>query len=42
MTISHWTSTKQLTFYPHSKPNIDLETPLWVDEEEGDEEGESH
>jgi hypothetical protein len=42
MTISHGTSTKQLTLYPPAKPNIDLETPLWVDGEESDEEGESH
>jgi hypothetical protein len=42
MTISHRTSTKQLTLYPPTKPNIDLETPLWVDGEESDEEGESH
>jgi hypothetical protein len=42
MTISHGTSTKQLTLYPPTKPNIDLETPLWVDGEESDEEGESH
>jgi hypothetical protein len=28
MTISHMTSTKQLTLYPPIKSNIDLETPL--------------
>jgi hypothetical protein len=37
MIISHGTSTKQLTLYPPAKPNIDLETPLWVDREESDE-----
>ena len=42
MIISHETSTKQLTLYPPAKPNIDLETPLWVDGEESVEEGESH
>ena len=42
MTISHRTSTKQLTLYPPCKPNIDLEATLWVDGEESDEEGEAH
>jgi hypothetical protein len=31
-----------LTIYPPTKPNIDLETPLWAKEEDSDEEGESH
>jgi hypothetical protein len=42
MTIYHGTSTKQSTLYPPTKPIIDLETPLWVDGEESDEEGETH
>ena len=42
MTISQETSTKQLSLYPPTKPNIDLETPLWVDGEDSEEEGESH
>jgi hypothetical protein len=42
MTISHGTSTKQLTMYPPTKPNIDFETPLWADGEDSDEEGEAH
>jgi hypothetical protein len=33
---------KQLTLYPPSKHNIDLETPFWVNGEESEEEGESH
>ena len=40
--FSHGTSTKKLTLYAPSKPNIDLETLLWVDGEESDEYGESH
>jgi hypothetical protein len=42
MTISHGTSTKQLTLYSPSKPCIDLETPLWVDREDSEEQGEVH
>ena len=42
MTISHGTSTKQLTLYRLAKSNIDLETPLWVDREDSEEEGEAH
>jgi hypothetical protein len=42
MTISHGTSTKQLTLYHLAKSNIDLETPLWVYKEDNEEEGESH
>jgi hypothetical protein len=42
MTISHRTSTKKLTLYPPTKPIIDLETPLWVEGDDSDEEGESH
>jgi hypothetical protein len=42
MTISHGTFTKQLTLYSPSKPCIDLETPLWVDEEDSEEQGEVH
>jgi hypothetical protein len=28
--------------YPPTKPSIDFETPLWVDKEYSDEEGEAH
>ena len=37
MTISYGTKTKNLTLYPLAWPNLDFETPLWMDleEEEG-------
>jgi len=41
MTIFYGTSTKKLTLYHPSIPNIDIETPLWIDVEKSDEEGEA-
>jgi hypothetical protein len=34
MTISHGSSTKKLSLYPPSKPNIDPKAPIWVDDGE--------
>jgi hypothetical protein len=42
MTISHRTSTKQLTMYPPAKPNIYFQTSLWDEKECNDEERQAH
>jgi hypothetical protein len=42
MTISHGSSTKQLTLYPPAKPSIYLDPPLWVEGEDSDDEEEAH
>jgi hypothetical protein len=42
MTISHETSTKELTLFPLAKPSLDFQAPLWANGEDSDEEAEAH
>ena len=38
MTISHRNSTKKVTLYPHVKPTTNHEMPIWMGNEDNDDE----
>jgi hypothetical protein len=40
MTIAHGRSTKKISLYPLTKPSIDPEAPIWVDDMEDEDKNE--